>query len=304
MRLIAAALSMLLAINTASTKEINNPDQSIKCDSCERWNTPQKPFKIFGNTYYVGVKGLAAILIATPRGLVLLDGGLPQSAPLIEQNIRSLGFAIKDIKWILNSHAHYDHAGGIAALQRDSEARIAASISGAQALQAGRAPEDDPQFAFGESMNFPSVKKVKKMKDGEKLRIGKAEITAHSTPGHTPGGTTWTWNSCEGNRCLTIVYADSLNAISAPGFRFSGGKNQPDITKTFKASIEKVANLPCDILLTVHPELSSILDKAEDFQSNLSENPFIDPQACRKYAENATQRLEQRLAEERATSPE
>lgn len=297
----ALFLSLLLIANHVSAKEITLPDQPIRCDSCEKWNQSQMPFKVFGNTYYVGVKGLASVLIATPKGLILLDGGLPQSVPIIEENIRSLGFKVKDIKWILNSHPHFDHAGGIAALQRDCGAKVGASTVGAKALKNGRVPKDDPQFGFGDAMNFPSVKKVRKMQNGEKLRIGKTDIIAHWTPGHTPGGTTWTWQSCEGERCLNIVYADSLNAVSAPEFRFSGDKDQPDITQTFRASIDKVANLPCDILLTVHPEFSDISEKFERLPGNPAENPFFDKQACQSYAEGATLRLEKRLSQERST---
>jgi metallo-beta-lactamase class B len=127
----------------------------------------------------------------------LLDGGLPQSAPLIDASIRKLGFRTEDVRLIVNSHAHYDHCGGIAALQRTSGAIVTASASGARAIESGEPPADDPQYAFGKANDFPPVKRVKVVADSETLRVGDLAITAHLTPGHTPGSTTWAWRSCE-----------------------------------------------------------------------------------------------------------
>ena len=122
----------------------------------------------------------------------------------------------------MNAHAHFDHAGGIAALQRASGAPVAASARGARALAAGGSAPDDPQHAFGAAANgFPPVPSVRGVADGETLRVGPLAITARLTPGHTPGGASWTWRSCEGERCLDVVYADSLTAVSADEFRFS-----------------------------------------------------------------------------------
>ena len=201
---------------------------------------------MFGNTYFVGTDGLSAILIAGNAGLILLDGGLEQSAAVIDANIRKLGFKTEDVKLIVNSHGHYDHAGGIAALQRASGATVAASPSGADALQRGENTTDDPQFGFGKADNgFPPVKNVKVIKDSEVLRVGNIAITANFTPGHTPGSTTWTWQACEGANCLNMVYADSISAVSAPGFKFTA---KPELVNAFRRSITRVAELPCDIV--------------------------------------------------------
>ena len=189
---------------------------------CDEWNKPREPFRLFGNSYYVGTDGLSAILITGEAGHILLDGGLEQSAAEIDRNIRKLGFKTEDVKLIVNSHGHYDHAGGIAALQRASGATVAASASGADALRRGENTTDDPQYGFGRQFNgFPPVKNVKVIKDGEVQRVGTLAITPHFTPGHTPGSTTWAWQSCEGSRCLNLVYADSISAVSAPGFKFT-----------------------------------------------------------------------------------
>jgi len=272
----AFASSLALGQSTSTLK----PDPPFECPSCAEWNTPREPYRIFGNTYYVGMGGLSAVLITSDAGHVLLDGGLPQSAPLIDGNIRKVGFRTNDVRLILNSHAHYDHAGGIAALQRVSGAAVAASAAGARALERGEPTPDDPQFAFGPTANrFPAVLKVRSVADGEVVTVGDIRVTAHVTPGHTPGSTTWSWRTCEGSSCRNIVYADSLNPVSAPGFRFSGDGKAPDIVPAFRQSIAKVAALPCDLLIAVHPA-------------------FGEGKSCRTYADDATKRLDNRLAEE------
>jgi metallo-beta-lactamase class B len=275
------------------------PDAPVACDACTEWNMPRAPFRVFGNTYYVGVAGLSAVLVTSNAGSILLDGGLPQSAPLIEENIRSLGFRPDAIRLIVNSHEHYDHAGGIAALQRLSGATVAASGPGVRALGRGFPGADDPQYAFGESNRYPSVNNVRAAADGEALTVGPLSITAHLTPGHTPGSTTWTWRSCEGARCLDIVYADSLNPVSAPGFRFSGDATHPGLVDVFRKSIAAVERLPCDILLSVHPAFSDMDGKLRRRGETAGTDPFIDRQACRAYAADAARRLDARIQEER-----
>jgi metallo-beta-lactamase class B len=293
-------LSLLVPVASAAGRPALKADRPKECESCVVWNAPHEPFRIFGNTYYVGVAGLSSVLVASDEGLILLDGGLPQSAPIIDANIRRLGFRTEDVRLIVNSHAHFDHAGGIAALQRVSGASVAASASGARALERGEPPADDPQSAFGKEANrFPPVKRVKVVADGETLRVGKLAVTAHLTPGHTPGSTTWTWRSCEAARCLEIVYADSLNPVSAPGFRFTGDAAHFSITETFRRSISTVGGLPCDVLLAVHPGFAGLEEKLKRRREQPGSEPFVDPTACRTYAADAGKRLDQRIEEEK-----
>ena len=289
----------LAAIVAAAIQTIP-ADAPRACASCESWNRPVAPFRVYGNTFYVGVEGLSAVLVTSPAGHVLIDGALPQSAPTIAANIASLGFALTDVKLILNSHAHFDHAGGIAALQRASGAIVAASVHGAIVLEAGAPGPDDPQFGLGAAATgFPRVVSVRRVGDGEPLRAGGVTVTAHLTPGHTPGSTTWTWQSCEGAQCLNVVYADSLNPVAADGFRFTGRTNGLSVVDTFRRSIAKMGALPCDILLTVHPSFADLAGKLQRRAASASGNPFVDPTACRSYAAQATVRLNNRLAEER-----
>ena len=288
---------LLLGCATALASQLQL-DPPKRCFDCAEWNAPREPFRIFGNTYYVGVAQLSVLLVATDAGLIVLDGALPQSVPLIDANIRKLGFRTEDIRFILNSHAHYDHAGGIAALQRASGARVVASAAGARALERGEPTPDDPQYGLGRQANeFPAVKGVQTVAQGEAVKLGGVSVTAHMTPGHTPGSTTWAWRSCEGNRCLDIVYADSLTAVSADGFRFTGGRGRPDVAVTFRQSIEKVGALPCDIIVSTHPSATNLEDRLK--RAAAAGDALVDPQGCRAYAGGALKRLEARIAEEK-----
>jgi metallo-beta-lactamase class B len=272
------------------------PDPSISCSSCDEWNRPLDPFRVFGNTYYVGTAGLSAVLVTSDDGHILLDGGLPQSAPVIDANIRTLGFRTQDIRLIVNSHEHYDHAAGIAALQRASGATVAASPEGARALELGASLPHDPQPT---AAKFPPVKNVKVISHGETLRVGVLGITAHFTPGHTPGATTWTWRSCEGAKCLSMVYADSLSAVSDNGFRFSGDGKGPSLVETFRKSLADVEALPCDVLLVPHPFVIGMDENLARQRKDPAINPFIDAGACRAFAATQRKALEARLAREK-----
>jgi metallo-beta-lactamase class B len=302
-RLLCATFAIALpALAHAGDDPLTRP---IVFEATAKWNRPQAPQRIHGDTWYVGMHGLSSILIHGDAGSILIDGDLPQSAPEIEAHIRELGFKLEDVKLILNSHAHFDHAGGIAALQRDSGADVLASPSGAQALRSGRVAADDPQAGFSDN-GFPAVARVRDVHDGEIVRLGNLAVTAHFTPGHTPGSTTWTWRSCEDGTCLDVVYADSLNAISAPGFHYLADATHADLSVSFRQSIATVADLPCDILVSVHPEIAGVDAKLEKIARKPQHNPFIDAQACRAYADTYRKALDARIEQERkdAAAPE
>jgi len=301
MTLLAKLMLATVATMAAGTVQAKTPapvqDKPVNCDNCKEWNAPVKPFNIYGNSWYVGTAGLSAVLVTSPQGHILLDGALPQSAPLIIANIKALGFRIEDVKVILNSHAHWDHAGGIAALQRASGATVMASASGALGLQSGTNGKDDPQYQANPVVHVTKVAKVKVVGEGDTVKVGPLVLTAHMTPGHTPGGTTWTWTSCEDARCLNVVYADSLNPYASGDFAYTGKGKTPDVSASFEASIAKVAALPCDIIIPVHPGTTDVLGKAA--RRSGTDNPLIDANACRAYAAEAGGLLAKRLAKER-----
>ncbi len=256
----------------------------IESSYAAEWLAPAVPEEIFGGTYLVGFGGMSVALIDTGDGLVLVDGALPQAAPAIIANVRGLGFDPKDIKFILSTEPHFDHAGGLAALARDTGATVVASARGAEGLRSGRHAKDDPQLAYGGS--WPAVNRVRVMRDGEVLTLGTTAITAVATPGHTMGSMSWRWRACEGGVCKAIVFASSLNPVSAEGYRFTSKVGAPFVAG-FEESYRKMDAMPCDILISAHPD-------------NAGPGRYSDaPGACRAYADRSRGRLAKRLAEEK-----
>lgn len=250
----------------------------------------------FRYTYYVGTRGLSSVLIVSPEGHVLIDGALPQSAPLIARHVEQLGFKMRDVKVILNSHVHFDHAGGIAELQKASGAKVIASDVAAPFLRTGKVDSSDPQF--GHLPPFPGVSNVEALGQRKSIEPGSLRLSVIHTPGHTPGGTAWRWKSCEEQRCVDIVYGDSLTAVSDDSFKYSGDKRNPKAAADLLNSMAALSSVPCDILIAAHPEatgLWSIIDES----GKGDRARLIDPAACKRYAEGAKARLDKRLEQER-----
>ncbi len=255
------------------------------------WSTPQKPFRIHGNTWYVGPRGLGVFLVTAPTGDVLIDAGVYGDAPLIEANIRDLGVSLRDIKWILNSHAHSDHAGGMAQLAHDTGAEVIAGAADAPLLERGG--RDDPEY--GDRFPFPPVHVARSVTDGERLHLGDLVLSAHATPGHTKGNTTWTWVSCEDRRCLHIV---DVGSLSAPSFKLIGNPKYPNIVTDFNHSFAVVAALPCEIPLAPHPGMVDFWERVAKRRHG-DANALIDPTGCRAYAKDAREGFEAELAKQR-----
>jgi len=281
---------LLLLPAALSAQAADSAQRARECPPCAEWNAHQAPFRIYGNTYYVGPRGMSAVLVTSEAGHVLLDAALPESAERIAANIRALGFRVEDVKLILNSHAHYDHAGGIAALQRASGAQVAATARSAAMLELGAPTRDDPQF--GAALSYPRVSNVRVIEPGDTLRVGSLVLIAHLTAGHTPGSTTWTWRSCEGERCLDMVYADSQTPVSADDFYYTRSTAYPTGVQDFERGQALLERLPCDVLITPHPGASRLFERA-------AAGELVDSSACRKYAENARRQLAARVAREK-----
>lgn len=274
----------LAAAGGAPVPAVDPLTQPITTSRSAEWLAPAPPEKIFGRSYLVGFGGLSVALIDTGDGLVLIDGALPQAAPAILTNVRKLGFDPGDIKFILSTEPHFDHAGGIAALARDTGATVVTSARGAEGLRAGKHAADDPQLAYGGS--WPAVTRLRVVKDGEVLTLGKAAITAHATPGHTMGSMSWSWQACEKAACKQVVFASSLNPVSAEGYRYTAPASAP-IVQGFEASYRKMDAMPCDILISAHPD-------------NAGAGRYNDkPGACRAYADRSRRLLAKRILAER-----
>ena len=299
--ILGAALATIALLPRAHAAAVDPLKQPIASPYAEQWNRPQQPARIHGDTYYVGVGGLSVVLIHTQAGLILIDGALPQSVAAIKEHILELGFRVEDIKFILNTEAHFDHSGGIAALARDSGAQVIASPLGAQALRAGAVLDTDPQA--GEIDPMPAVDNVREIADGETLQLGGVGVTARYTPGHTPGSTSWTWLSCEDAErkdCLNVVFGASLTPVGADDFHFLADAGHGDLTPAFRRVMQDFARLPCDILISAHPDHSGADRKLTQLLEGVAPNPFIDAQACSKYAAINEAKLDARIAKEKA----
>lgn len=257
-----------------------------QCKDWDEWAKPAPPFQVFGNTYYVGTCGISAILIVGDHGDILIDGGPANAAPLVVRNVEALGIRLTDVKLMLHTHEHHDHAGALAELQRQTGARLLASPEAAKALATGKANVSDPQFE--ENATFPAARIDGLVKDGEVVGLGKLALTPIATPGHTPGAMSWQWRSCERNVCKSIVYADSLTPVSSEGYRFS---DHPRYLAAFRASLDRVAALRCDILLSPHPSASGMRDR-------LLKGTLAGPPSCKEYAARLRKQLDERIAKE------
>lgn len=232
------------------------------------WAQPAAPYRIIGETYQVGTAGLSALLIKTPKGAVLIDVGLPQNAALVEANIAALGVKLTDVKLLLTSHAHFDHVGGLAKLKADTGAQLISTQGERYALEKGVYPGSETTKSF----DFPPVKLDRAVKDGESVELGGLKLTAHLTPGHTQGCTSWSWPVIDrdGSRHTALYFCSASVAANrlVP-------EQYPGIVADYRHTFAIARSLPGDVFLAPHPEFFDAPAK----QARLGKsgpNPFID----------------------------
>jgi metallo-beta-lactamase class B len=218
------------------------------------WREPAEPFRIVGNIFYVGSKGLAAYLIATPDGAILIDGTLEDNVPMIERNIDKLGYRMRDVKILLNNHAHFDHAEGLAHLKRDSGAKMIASWEDARALESGTPPSD---MDYGVH-KFAPVKVDRTIKNGSTVKLGGTELKAVLTPGHTPGCTSWEMTTEDRGRKVKVLF---LGSITVAGSKLVGNKGYPGVVNGFRLSFARLDRLHPDVILPFHPEVNDLMGR-------------------------------------------
>lgn len=255
------------------------------------WNKPAAPFHIIGPVYYVGTAGISVYLIETRKGLIVIDGALPESVPQIENNIRALGFNLKDIKILLAGHAHFDHAGGLAALKRDSGARLFASLADKPVLETGTI-----DYGPCKDVPFDPVKVDRVVKDGAKISLAGITLTAHATPGHTRGCTGWSMPVSENGKRHTILFACSL---TTGGNELVNNTAYPTIVSDFRHSFAWLKSYKADILLTQHPYNSDELGKAARAKAG-APNPFVNPDDLLRYVDAAERDFNAELAKQSA----
>ncbi len=291
-----------LAILAAALASLSVAAPAGAQDAAQRrlWNAPAEPFRIVGNVYYVGTAGLSSFLIADPAGLVLIDGALPESAPLIAANIRRLGFRLRDIRYLLNNHSHVDHAGGLAALQRASGARVVVSAGDRADLIAGRTIDRT------DISGFPPVRPSLTIRDGATIAVGKTRLVAHLTPGHTDGATTWSLRTSERGKPLDVLFVSSLSVagrrlVTRPDPADPVPGRPPHDTAAvaqFRGTFRRLAAMRADVVLSYHAELFDLAGKRK---AQLAGNPtsFVDHTALPRMVADARTAFERALAEQR-----
>jgi len=258
------------------------------------WHEPTEPFHVVGNIYYVGSKGIAAYLIVSPKGDILLDGTEAENAQMIERNIAKLGFHIRDVKVLLNNHAHFDHAGALAQLKADSGATFLANPRDRSILETGHITLENSN----DLLDFPPVKVDRLLRDGENVRVGPIAMKAIFTPGHTPGCTSWSTTVRDHGRTLAVVFPCS---ITAGGNRLVGNTGYPDIVADYRRSFARLGAMKADVVLTGHPELADVQGRAAR-RTGDSPYAFIDPNALPKLVADSRRDFESELAKEQAAA--
>lgn len=261
-------------------------------------NLPAEPFRIAGNLYYVGSSDIGSYLIATPAGHIVIDAGYESTVPLIEANIRRLGFKVTDVRYLLNTQAHFDHAAGFAALKKATGAQLLVSDADADVIERGGTRD----FNFGDANPFPAVHVDRRLKDLDTVTLGKLTVTAHLTPGHTMGCTTWTFEVTENSRLFHVVDVCGLSILS--GTKLSGMPGYPGIAKDYEHTFATLRALPVDIFIGAHASYYGGMEKAARAKADPGgANPFIDPAGYRSYIDRVEQQFKAQLAAERAGRP-
>ncbi len=283
----AAALACLLspfAAMAATAAETSVPPlpQLQAYETTDSWRQPIEPLRIADHTWYVGTAGLSALLVKTDAGAILIDGGMPQAADMLVANLRKLGVQPHELRYILLSHAHGDHAGPLAAVKRATGARLLGNAESAWLLAHGGS--DD--IHFGDEIVFPPVQTDGLLHDGETVALGDMSLTVRFMPGHTPGSMAWTWTDTRDGKPVRIAYADSM---STPGYTLVDNRRLPRIVDDYRRTFDVVRALPCDLLITPHPDASG-------WAPGDAANPHPEPMDCKAYADASQRRFEAELA--------
>jgi metallo-beta-lactamase class B len=279
---------LVLALLGAITFASSAPAQQSEND--RKSNQPVKPFRVIGNIYYVGANEVTSFLITGNAGHILLDGGFAETAPQIRQNLEALGFHLADVKILLNGQAHLDHAGGLASLKQLSGARLIASAADAELMARGGKGD----FAFGDRLTYEPVKADRIVADGESISLGDTKMTAHMTPGHTKGCTTWTMSVDENSKTYQVVF---LGGVTIPGYKLVGNAQYPNIADDYARSFALLKRLPCDVFLGAHGSYFGLEKKLPHLGE--TPNPFIDPEGYRRHTEERERAFHEQLDREK-----
>jgi metallo-beta-lactamase class B len=289
MRKLATALCVLTLLGTAAQAQTIKDFLAVVT---RKWTTPFEPFHLIGNIYYVGTDGIAVYIIKTSQGLILMDTALPQSTGMIKDNIAKLGFKVGDIKYILNSHAHFDHTGGFAEIRKETGAQLVAGERDRPLLEGGYYPGDEQDA----DLAFPPVKVDRAVKEGDTVTLGDTTLTAHATPGHTPGCTSWEMTvKDDGQDRDVLFFCSGTVALN----RLVGHPTYPGIVDDYRSTFAKAKAMKVDVLLGPHPEVYRMQAKRAAMKDG-APNSFVRPGELATYAAELEQDFEKKLARQTA----
>ena len=289
MRKFAIALCACLALATGAQAQTV---KDLLAQVMQRWTTPVEPFRVIGNIYYVGTEGIAVYVITTSQGLILMDTAMPQSTSLIKDNIAKLGFRVADIKYILNTHAHFDHTGGFAEMKRDSGAQMVAGERDKPLLEGGYYPGDEKNA----DLAFTPVKVDRAVKEGDKVTLGDVTMIAHATPGHSPGCTSWEMTVKDGGQDRGVLFFCSGTVALN---RLVGDPTHPGIVEDYRATYAKAKAMKPDVLLGPHPEVYGMEAKRAQMRDG-APNPFVKPGELATYIATLEKDFDAALAKQTA----
>ncbi|WP_065756691.1 subclass B3 metallo-beta-lactamase [Bradyrhizobium paxllaeri] len=291
MKKIAVALVALLSLaGTVQAQTVKDLLETLRA----KWNTPTEPFKMIGNVYYVGTNGLASYLITSPQGHILVDMVMPEATSQIKANIEKLGFKLTDIKYLVNTHAHIDHTGGLAEMKQASGAQMVAGEADKPLLEGGYYPGAQED----EALKFPPVKVDRTVREGDKVTVGDVTLTARETPGHSPGCTSWEFSVKDGDATRSVlIFCSGTVALNrlVPNPTYSG------IVADYRKTFARARDMKVDVLLAPHPEMYKMAEK----RAKLSEggpNPFVNPGEFNEYAATLEKTFEDALAKQTAAA--
>src|SRR3954454_1330493 len=291
-KIVMALVALLSLAGTVQAQTVKDLLETLKV----KWNTPTEPFKMIGNVYYVGTDGLASYLITSPQGHILVDTVMPEATSQIKANIEKLGFKISDIKYLLNTHAHIDHTGGLAEMKQASGAQMVAGEADKPLLEGGYYPGAREETA----LNFPPVKVDRTVREGDKVTVGDLTLTARETPGHSPGCTSWEFSVKDGDTSRSVlIFCSGTVALN----RLVGDPTYSGIVTDYKKTFARAKDMKVDVLLAPHPEMYRMQDKRA-MLSDGAPNPFVNPGEFNAYAATLEKAFEDALAKQTADAQE
>lgn len=267
-----------------------NTEQEAIRETLQNWSLPFEPRKIVGNIYYVGTNMISSFLIVTPAGHILLDTGHIQMLPQVEANIAKLGFKVQDVKMLLNSHSHFDHCGGFAEFKRQTGASVIASrLDGELMTRGGKG-----DFYWGDSLAYEPVKPDRIISDGESVELGGVTLTAHLTPGHTKGCTSWSMRVNENGKTYDALFVCGLTASI---YKLTNNDKYPNIVADVRGTLQRLRGMHADVMLAPHGFYFDLEGKAAR-QKDGAPNPFIDPGELGRHVSEMENDFDQALQEQ------